>query len=229
VELTDGKSNKGRVSTMLDHQEYTIDGNGYQGNGNGDNGNGYNKLDGNWALFYKIAKGFKRRVRPEDSEDFLHDLFLSFAGVKAKYDQIGKPLTEGGLIRIACYEVAGYWRKWYRRYQNTDCGRCSNRQRLKCKEDKSYGGKCPKAIHIDSLDRLVEDGNGDCTPLHELIADDSAVDIVARLDARLTLDGYPRRFVQLKYKQYAGYPLTNTERNYLYRQARKYQKKLVLA
>jgi hypothetical protein len=212
---------------MLDIVDYNIGDYGYQGNGH--NGNGYDKLDGDYALFYKVAKGFKHRVRREDSEDFLHDLFLSFARVKAKYDQIGKPLTEGGLVRVACYEVAGYWRKWYHRHKNTDCGRCSNRQRLKCKEDKSYGGKCPKAIQIESLDRLVEDGNGDCTPLYELIADDNAVDLVARLDARLILDGYPRRFVQIAYKKYAGYPLTTSERNYLYQQRRKaLQKSLAL-
>jgi len=205
---------------MLDYIDYTIDGNGYQGNG-------YDQLDGDYALFYKVAKGFTHRVRREDSEDFLHDLFLAFARVKAKYDQTGKPLTEAGLIRVACYEVAGYWRKWYHRHQNTDCGQCSNRQRRKCKEDNTYGSKCPKAIQIESLDRLVEDGNGDSTPLHELIADDNAVDLVARLDARLTLDGYPRRFVQIAYKQYAGYPLTENERAYLYRHRKKAQKSLL--
>jgi hypothetical protein len=212
---------------MLDYQEYTIDGNGYQGNGNGHNGNGYDKLDGNWLAYYKVAKGFTRRVRPEDSEDFLHDLLLDFARVKVKYDDKGKELTEGGLVRIAQYEVAGYWRKWYHRHQNTDCGRCSNRQRLKCKEDKSYGGKCPKAIQIESLDKIVEDGNGDSTPLYELIADDNAVDLVARLDARLTLQSYPRRFVQLAYKKYAGYALDNAERQYLWRELKKAQKSLV--
>ena len=207
---------------MLDYEDYTIHGNGYQGNGNG-----YDQLDGDYALFYKVAKGFSYRVKQEDREDFLHDLLLAMARVKAKYDQIGKPLTEAGLIRIACYELAGYWRKWYHRHQNTDCGRCSNRQRRKCKEDNSYGGKCPKAIQIESLDRLVEDGNGDSTPLHELIADDNAVDLVARLDARLTLDGYPRRFVQIAYKQYAGYPLTENERAYLYRHRKKAQTSLL--
>jgi hypothetical protein len=212
---------------MLDYVDYNIGDYGYQGNGNGYHNNGYDQLDGDYALFYKVAKGFTHRVRREDSEDFLHDLFLSFAGVKAKYDQIGKPLTEAGLIRVACYGVAGYWRKWYHRHKNTDCGRCSNRQRLKCKEDKSYGGKCPKAIQIESLDRLVEDGNGDCTPLYELIADDNAVDLVARLDARLILDGYPRRFVQIAYKKYAGYPLTDNERACLYRHRKKTQKSLL--
>jgi hypothetical protein len=209
---------------MLDYVEYTIGDNGYQGNGNGHNG--YDKLDGDWLTYYKVGKGFTRRVRPEDREDFLHDLLLVFARVKVKYDDKGKELTEGGLVRIAQYEVADYWRKWYRRNKNTDCGRCSNRQRLKCKEDNSYGGRCPKAIQIESLDTLVEDGNGDSTPLCELIADDNAIDLVARLDARLTLDGYPRRFVQLAYKKYAGYPLTTSERNYLYHHRKKAQKRL---
>ena len=61
---------------MLDYQEYTIDGDGYQGNGNGYHSNGYDQLDGDYALFYKVAKRFTHKVKREDSEDFLHDLFL---------------------------------------------------------------------------------------------------------------------------------------------------------
>ena len=52
---------------MLDYQEYTIDGNGYQGNGNGYHGNGYDQLDGDYALYYKVAKRFTHKVRQEDS------------------------------------------------------------------------------------------------------------------------------------------------------------------
>src|SRR4030043_837418 len=102
---------------MLDTQEYSIDGNGYQGFSQKvqPEGNGYDKLQGDWAAFYKVAKGFVKRVRPEDRQDFLHDLLLVMAKVKAKYDAIGKPLTEAGLIRVACYEVADYWRKWFKR------------------------------------------------------------------------------------------------------------------
>ena len=71
---------------MLDYAEYTIDGDGYQGNGYHGNGhNGYDKLDGDYAVFYKIAKRFTYKVVREDSEDFLHDLFLKFARVKAIY------------------------------------------------------------------------------------------------------------------------------------------------
>ena len=208
---------------MSDYVDYTIDGDGYQGNGNG-----YNHLNGDWGLFYKVAKRFNYKVVREDSEDFLHDLFLAFAKVKASYNAKGKELTEGGLMRIAQYELADYWRKHFKRINGIDCSRCSKEQRGKCKEWFLYGDNdCPKAIKTERLDRLVEDGNGDSTPLHELIADDKAIDLVARLDTRLILDRYPRRFVQLAYKQYAGYTLTESERSYYRREQKKAQKTLV--
>jgi len=206
---------------MLDYEDYTIDGDGYQGNGNG-----YDHLDGDWLTYYKVGKGFTHKVKREDREDFLHDLFLTFARVKASYDGKGKELTKGGLIRIAQYEVNDYWRKWYKRINGADCHHnCGERQRLECKQKDLYR-QCPKAIRIESLDRLVEDGNGDSTPLHELIADDNA-DFIPRLDARLILEGYPRRFVQLAYKKYAGYALTDSERSYYRREQKKAQKRLV--
>ena len=207
---------------VLDNQEYTIDGNGYQGNGNG-----YDRLNGDWALFYKVARGFARRVRPEDRQDFLHDLLLTMHKVKVKYQAIGKELTEAGLIRVACYDVAQYWRKWFKRNNGIDCSCCSQQQREKCKDWYLYPD-CPKAIKTDRLDRLVEDGNGDSTPLHELIADDHAVDVAARLEARLTLQSYPHRFVRIAYKKYAGYPLENAERVYYYKQLKKAQKPLAI-
>jgi hypothetical protein len=57
-----------------------------------------------------------------------------------------------------------------------------------------------------------------------MIADDHAVDVSARLDARLILESYPHKFVRIAYKKYAGYPLTPTERTYLYRQRSKAHK-----
>ena len=211
---------------MLDYVDYTIGDNGYQGNGNGYHGNGYDKLDGDWLAYYKVAKGFTHRVKPEDREDFLHDLILTMARVKAKYDAKGKELTTGGLVRIAQYEVADYWRKWFKRANGIECSRCSQSQRQKCKDWQLYSD-CPKAIKLERLDRLVEDGNGDATPLHELIADDKAVDLVAMVDARLTLDSYPTKAVKLLYKRYAGYPLEKAEGNYLRRFLRRTQKSLI--
>jgi len=212
---------------MLDHVDYTIEVNHHQGNGNGANPLSYDHLNGDWALFYKVARGFLRRVKSEDRQDFLHDLLLVMARVKVKYEVIGKPLTEAGLIRVACYEVADYWRKQFKRINGHDCGQCSKVQRRKCKEQDLYR-ECPKAIKLESLDRVIEDGNGDSTELHEMIADDNAIDLVARLDARLTLLSYPYKFVKIAYKKYAGYPITKTERQYYWREAKKAQKKFVL-
>ena len=213
---------------MLDYQEYTIDGDGYQGNGNGSqgNGNGYDQLDGDWALYYKVAKGFTHRVMREDREDFLHDLLLAMARVKAKYDLLGKPLTEAGLIRVACYEVTDYWRKHFRRVNGATCHDCGKRQRDKCKDWDLYSD-CPKAVKLERLDRVIDDGNGGSTSLHELIADDNAVDLVAMLDARFTLKGYPTKAVKLAYKRYAGYPLDKSEQEYLSRFKRRTQKRLI--
>jgi len=210
---------------MLDIQEYTTQTDQYQGNGNGNNGNGngYGQLQGDWSMFYKIAKGFTYRVRPEDRQDFLHDLLLTMHKVKAKYDVIGKELTEAGLIRVACYEVAQYWRNKFRRKNGIDCGRCSREQRQKCKANNLYG-ECPKAVKQESLDRLLTDADGNQIELSQMIADDNAVDVSDRLDARLTLQSYPHRFVRIAYKKYAGYPLTVTERQYLYRQRSKAHK-----
>jgi hypothetical protein len=136
------------------------------------------------------------------------------ARVKASYTAKGKELTEGGLVRVAQYEVATYWRKRFRRINGIDCGSCSKAQREKCKDWFMYPN-CPRAVKQERLDKLIEDGNGDSTPLHELIADDKAVDLVAMVDARLTLDSYPAKAVKLLYKRYAGYPLENAEGNYL--------------
>jgi hypothetical protein len=208
-------------TTMLDYVDYIIDGNGYQGNGNG-----YDQLEGDWALFYKVAKYFVRKVKPEDRHDFLYDLLLEMAKVKAKYQVKGKPLTEAGLMRVASYEVAEYWRKWFKLVNGTDCGRCSKAQRQKCRSGDLYR-QCPKAIQIESLDKLIEDGDGNKVELYQMIADDNAVDIVAMLDAKNTLNGYPRRAVQIAYKRYAGYPLDSNEQNYLSRFRKRTQQRFL--
>ncbi len=207
---------------MLDYAEYTIDDSDYQGNGH----NGYDHLEGDWALFYKVGKRFTHKVKPEDKEDFLHDLFIAFERVRLSYQAKDKELTEGGLVRIAQYEVADYWRAYYKRLNGIECGRCSKAQKAKCKDWNYSAGDCPKAIQMEQLSKLIEDGQGGKTELYQLIADDNA-DFIPRLEAQYILESYPKRFVDLAYKRYAGYTLTNTEKEYYYRQQKKAQKKLV--
>jgi len=208
---------------MLDCAEYTIDGDGYQDNGH--HRNGYDRLQGDWLAYYKVARNFTGKVKPEDREDFLHDLFVEYAKIASSYQAKGKELTTGGLVRIAQYRVADYWRKWFKRINGRDCSRCSKAQKAKCKAGNLYL-QCPKSVKLESLDTIIEDGNGDSSPLCELLADDSA-DFIPRLEAKLILQGYPQRFVKLAYKKYAGYPLDKVEQNYYYREQKKAQKTLV--
>jgi len=142
---------------MLDIGKYNTVIDQYQDDGDGYHNNGYDQLTGDWATYYKVAKYFVHKVKRQDRQDFLHDLRLEMAKVKAKYQAKGKPLMEAGLMRAASYEVA----------------------------------------------------------------DDKAIDIVARLDARRYLQGMPRRLVQIAYKRYSGLPLTEQERRYFNRQKAK--------
>jgi len=211
---------------MLDCVDYNIDTDNHQGNGNGNNHNGYNQLKGDWFDYYQVGKNFTGKVKIEDREDFLHDCMLSMAKVKTKYDITGKPLTKGGLIRIAQYAVNDYWRRQYLLTNGIDCGRCSKKQRQQCKEKDLYR-QCPKAVKTESLNGLVEDSEGTKTELYQMIADDKAIDIVAMMDAKHILNSYPRRFIQLAYKRRAGFPLTNTEKSYYYQKVKRVQKTLI--
>jgi hypothetical protein len=131
------------------------------------------------------------------------------------------------MYRIASRAQADYWRAYYKVNNGLDCHSCSKAQRQKCRSEDLYS-ECPKAIKLEYLEKPILDSEGNLTELGELIADDKALDLVARLDARLTLESYPRRFVQLAYKRYAGYPLTNAERVYYYKELKKAQKPLAI-
>ena len=194
---------------MLDYGEYITD--DYYGQ----DGNGYDQLQGDWALYYKVARYFIHKVRRADKYDFLHDLMLEMAKVKASYEAKGKPLTEAGLMRVASYELSDYWVKQRRLTTWLDCGNCSKEQRRKCREEGLYS-ECPKYHQLVSLNTVIGDGDGHKAELIDFLADDNAIDIVARLDARRCLQGFPKRLVQIAYKIYTGYELNRREKTYLY-------------
>ena len=202
---------------MLDYGEYITD--DYYGQ----DGNGYDQLAGDWALYYKVARYFVHKVKFEDRKDFLHDLMLEMAKVKASYEVKGKPLTEAGLMRVASYELSEYWVKQRRLTTWLDCGNCSKEQRWKCRSEDLYSD-CPKFHQLVSLNTVVGD-DGHKAELIDFLADDKAIDIVARLDARRILQGLPRRLVQIGYKVYSGIPLTDKEWHYFKYQRQKELKK----
>ncbi len=77
---------------MLDIGEYIIEVERYQDDADGYH-NGYDQLEGEWALYYKIARYFVHKVKREDRQDFLHDLMLEMAKVKAKYEAKAEATT----------------------------------------------------------------------------------------------------------------------------------------
>jgi len=171
---------------MLDIGEYSRVIDQYQDDGDGYHNNGYDQLIGDWLTYYKVARYFTHKVKREDREDFLHDLMMEMAKVRAKYEARGKALTEAGLMRIASYELTDYWHTLMRHR--------------------------PTML---SLNTEVEDGDGYKAELIEFLADDKAVDLDLRLDARRCLQGMPRRLVQIAYKRYSGYQLDGKEQDYL--------------
>jgi len=198
---------------MLDIGKYITQADWYQDNDDGYH-NGYDQLEGDWLTYYKIARYFVHKVKREDREDFLHDLMLEMATVKAKYEVKGKPLTEAGLMRVASYELSDYWCKQRRLTTWLDCGNCSKAQRRKCREEDLYS-ECPKYHQLVSLNAVVGDGDGHKAELIEFLADDKAVDLDLKLDIRRFLLGCPTRLVKIAYKKYAGYRLDGKEQDYL--------------
>jgi len=177
------------------------------------------KLQGDWAVFARIAGYFVYRVPPEDREDFLHDLLVEMDKVKAKYAAREKPLTEASLMMVAKYELKDYWEKRRYRLFGLNCYRCTIEQRRECQATKEPS-ECPKrrAHRIVSLNKILkdEDGNGHKpTELGDLIADNKPIDLAARLDARYILQRLPKRVVQIGYKSSAGFTLETEEKEYL--------------
>jgi len=176
------------------------------------------KLEGDWAVFARIAGYFVNKVLPEDREDFHQDLLVEMAKVKAKYEAKGKPLTEASLMMVAKYELKDYWDKRRYRLLGLNCASCTIEQRQECQS--RLHGECPKgkAFQFISLDWSVKDDDGDePTRLREILADKKDLDLAAWLDARLILHLLPKRLIQIGYKIYAGLPLGTGEKEYLKR------------
>ena len=184
------------------------------------------KLEGDWAVFAKIAGYFVYKVLPEDREDFRQDLLVEMTKVKAKYAVRGKPLTEASLMMVASYELKDYWKKRRYRLFGLNCTHCTIEQRRECQTTKEPS-ECPKkrARRIVSLNKILEDkdGNGHKpTELGDLIADNKSIDLDAKLDARHILQRLPKRVVRIGYKVYAGITLETEEKKYLKRWQKTY-------
>ena len=110
-----------------------------------------------------------------------------------------KPFSEGAMVRVASFVVMEYW------------------------HTEKRNGK------LVSLNTEIDDGEGDKVELIDTIADDSAIDLEAWVDARTWLLGCPKRLIEIAHKRVSGIALTNEEHQYLWRFRHKEQKRLDLA
>ena len=186
-------------------------------------GNGYDKLDGEWLLYYKVATKFCYKAQAQDREDLLHTIMLNLA--VAGRSNGHKPDNPSWMYRIASFTVAQYWRDYHKRVNGIDCGHCSNQQRKKCKRDNLYGSQCPRAIRIESLSKPIADSDGHLSELGELIADDKALDLAEWTDIKAFLLGCPQRLIDIAEKRRDGIPLNRKEQTYFnHYQARQLKK-----
>ncbi len=144
----------------------------------------YDRLEGEWAQWYRTAQRFEYKVPAQDKGDIRHSIMLELACARARGS--AKPMSEAMQCRIAACVVADYWRTQYKFTNGLDCGSCSQKQRAKCREDDLYS-KCPKALRIESLSQPITDANGNVTELGETIVNDKAIDLDAWVDAWLAL------------------------------------------
>ena len=201
----------------LDIGEYIIDEPYHQ------YGDGYDQLEGDYAIYYKVATKFIYKAQAQDREDLLHTIILNLA--VAHRNNGHKPDNPSWMYRIASFTVAQYWRDYYKRTIGVDCGHCSNQQRKKCKRDNLYS-ECPKAIKLEYLSKPIADSDGHLTELGELIADDKALNLAEWMDINTFLLGCPQRLIDIAEKIREGIPLKNKEDCYLRRFRRREQKSL---
>jgi hypothetical protein len=100
----------------------------------------YDRLDGEWAQWYRTAQRFEYKVPAQDRGDVRHSIILELARARAR--DRNKPFSEAIQCRIAACVVAHYWRTQYKFTNGLDCGSCSQKQRATCKEDYLYS-QCP--------------------------------------------------------------------------------------
>ena len=184
----------------------------------------YDRLNGEWAQWFRTAQRFEHKVPAQDRGDIRHSIILELAMARSRDGD--KPFSEAMMCRIASCVVAHYWRKQYKLTNGLDCGSCSQKQRAKCKEGYLYG-ECPKATKIESLNKSITDAEGNVTELGDTIADDKAIDIGAWLDARTFLLSFPNRLVQIAHKRLDGTPLDKKDQKYLERFRRLEQHRLL--
>jgi len=73
-----------------------------------DNPLSYDRLDGEWLVWYQVAHRFERKVPSPDRADIRHSIILELAKARRRD---GQPIPILRAYRIASLTIALYWRK----------------------------------------------------------------------------------------------------------------------
>ena len=184
-----------------------------------------------WGKYITVADRFQRKAISQDREDLRQDIILRLAEVAQRNGD--KPLSVKAMLRIASFIVADYWRNLNRASVKVCVftGVATKPKYARCKwEYKPFS--CRECTYlavrpIGSLNQEIEDGEGNTEELIDTLADDSAIDLDAWLDARRWLLGCPKRLIEVAYKRASGLPLKAKDREYLSHYHRKAQKSLL--
>jgi len=184
-----------------------------------------------WGKYITVADRFQRKAISQDREDLRHDIILRLAEVAQRNGN--KPLTTLSMIRVASYVVMEYWHSVNQGSVKVCVlsGVATKAKYAACKwQHKPFS--CRECTYLavrpmESLNQELDDGEGNTQALIDTLADDSAIDLDAWLDARRWLLGCPKRLVEVAYKRANGIPLKGRDREYLSQYHRATQKSLL--
>jgi len=185
----------------------------------------YDQLDGEWHDWLPVAKRYEVKVPAQDRYDMRHTILLELA--KAR-NRDGKPIPLLRAYRIASLMVALYWREANKASVKV-CIYDGLPKALHCPACRYNGQKpCPYQASrpVQSLENEVTDNEGNTVRLIDTVADDTAIDIEAWLDASLWLLSCPVRLIQIAQKRLEGKRLGWKDYKYLQRYRQKEQARL---
>ncbi|MBA7464970.1 hypothetical protein ES707_00128 [subsurface metagenome] len=191
----------------------------------------YDQLDGEWRDWLEVARKYERKVPRQDRLDIRHTIMIELHRARQRDN---KPLPLLRAYRIASLTVALYWREQNKPSvkvcifdgiaKEPHCASCSH---------KPLSSQCAYLASrpVQSLDSEATDSEGNRVRLMDTVADDKAIDLVAKLDASHWLLGCKMQLIQIATKLVAGIELNRKEKNYLYhyrnRELKKTQKTLI--
>ena len=185
---------------------------------NGGN-NGYHQLPEPYLTYYRVAIRFAHKALTGDKEDLLHSIIEGLAKIASHKVSKGEDFSQPAMYRTAEHIKDWYWYRHYAYHNGLDCRHCSKEQQAKCRWNWGYSDwaycDCHRAIQLESINQPVIDSEGNMTELAELIADDTALDLEAWMDAKTFLIGAPIRLKVIASKRLKGEKLTGAERFYL--------------